>query len=318
MKKYPLKLFPFCKEALWGGSLLYEKYGKGKGLGKAAESWELYCTPQTQNIIAEGEAKGLTLGEYAAAAGNEVLFPQNGFACFPLLIKFIGACDDLSVQVHPGRAAAKKLGGTMKNELWYIADCKEGAEIIYGTTPSATGEDIRRAILSGNISPLLRRVKVKPGDVFYIPAGLIHGLGKGITVAEIQQSSDTTYRIYDYDRTDSAGKVRQLHLKEASEAAIALSDKEIEAMRFSGESCREGCIASFSNFDIFKITVNGCHTLKASECFGSLICIDGKGKLRCESEDYAVRGGDTFFIPAHTPEIEIIGDMTLLSVFVRP
>ena len=187
MKKYPLKLSAVFKEIIWGGTRLKEEYGKVCDLDKLAESWELTVRPDGMNVITNGEYAGMTLGEYL---GEEA----KGF---PLLIKLIDACDKLSIQVHPNDEYAMKNEGEYgKTEMWYIVDALPGSKLVYGLS-GYDPDTFRKALADGECEKYLNYVDVKKGDVFFIPSGCVHAIGAGILIAEIQQSSKVTYRVYD-------------------------------------------------------------------------------------------------------------------------
>lgn len=206
---YPLKFQPVYKDYLWGGRNL-EKLGRRLPAGKAAESWEVSGHADGVSIIANGEHSGLSLPEFFRRFGQKAMgsaLPRQYIQEFPLLVKLIDAQDRLSVQVHPTDEYARTHeGGFGKNEMWYIIDAKPGARLIYDLVPETDQEKFAQAIARGTIGDCLQSVEVQPGDVFNIPAGLVHGIGEGILLAEIQQSSNLTYRIYDYDRVDAQGR----------------------------------------------------------------------------------------------------------------
>ena len=219
---HPVKLSPAFKDYLWGGERLKTEFNKNTDMTPLAESWELSAHKDGQSIVAEGDYKGMTLTAYLETLGKEAL----GTACekydyFPLLIKLIDAKGDLSVQVHPSDEYALEHEGEYgKTEMWYILDCEEGAALYYGFTKDTTIEEYEAAIKEGRLTDILNRVPVKRGDVFFIPAGTVHAIGAGILICEIQQNSNTTYRVYDNNRRDKNGNLRPHHV----EKALAVSD----------------------------------------------------------------------------------------------
>lgn len=217
---YPLKFVPVYKDYLWGGRNL-ERFGRNLPQGLVAESWEISGHPDGISIVANGELAGLSLPELLVKFGREIIgtkVSERYINQFPLLIKLIDANEKLSVQVHPGdEYAAVHEGGFGKNEMWYVVSAEPGAAIIYDLVPGTTRETLDAAIREGRIENCLKTVPVVAGDVFYIPAGMVHGLGAGIIVAEIQQSSNLTYRLFDYNRTDAKGNKRPLHIEQALE-----------------------------------------------------------------------------------------------------
>lgn len=221
MKIYPLKLKSVLKDIIWGGTTLADSFGLAEKGTRIAEAWTLTLRSDGENTIQNGEAKGMSLKEYAEIVGMKALCGKDVPAYdFPLLIKIIDARDNLSVQVHPDDAYAHSHGiDSGKTEMWYIVDAKEGARLVYGLIEGTdtSSDDFKAAAKDGNISEYLNYVNVKKGDVYYIPAGLVHAIGEGILIAEVQQNSNSTFRLYDYGRVGADGKPRELHLDKALE-----------------------------------------------------------------------------------------------------
>ena len=192
-----------------------DEYGKKCDFDKVAESWELSCHKDGNSVIDSGEYKGLTLSEYVEKAGKAVLGTDcEKFENFPILIKLIDAKDNLSVQVHPDNEYALRVEGEYgKTEMWYVVDCDPGASLLYGFTHEISKEEFRQRIENNTLLEVTNRVEVHPGDVFFIESRTLHAIGKGILIAEIQQNSNTTYRVYDYGRVGADGKPRQLHIE---------------------------------------------------------------------------------------------------------
>ncbi|HBQ64312.1 MAG TPA: mannose-6-phosphate isomerase [Clostridiales bacterium] len=214
---YPYIFHPAWKDYLWGGRNL-EKMGKHLPEGIIAESWEIAAHKDGQSIVDNGPLKGLTLAELLHKLGRDLIgtaLPEKDLLTFPLLIKFIDANDRLSVQVHPDDAYGSLFGDYGKNEAWYIVDAAPGSQLVYGLRPGTAREDFEKGLKAGTFESLLHRVDVKPGEVYDIPAGLIHAIGKGIMIVEVQQNSNLTYRVFDYNRTDREGNPRPLHIKDA-------------------------------------------------------------------------------------------------------
>ena len=213
---YILKLNPVFKDYLWGGTKLRDEYGFKSDLTKLAEGWMLSCHKDGENTIENGEFAGKTLTEVVKS--NPDFLGENGkkFEYFPILIKLIDAKDDLSVQVHPDNEYAMRVENEYgKTECWYILDCDEGAELIYGFNREISSKEFKNRIADNTFLETVNKVKVKKGDLFFIEAGTLHAIGKGILLAEIQQNSNTTYRVYDYGRLGADGKPRDLHVEKA-------------------------------------------------------------------------------------------------------
>ena len=212
-----LRLQPVGKDYLWGGTRLRDEYGKKIDLTPLAETWECSVHPDGQSVVTNGQYKGKTLADvlqlHPEYLGTKV---KNGE--FPILVKFIDAKKDLSVQVHPNDEYAREHeGDNGKTEMWYVIDADDSDCLIYGFRHKVTEAILRNAVKTGTLDKHLQKVPVHKGDVFYVPAGTVHGIGAGILVAEIQESSNVTYRVYDYDRRDVNGNPRQLHIEKAIE-----------------------------------------------------------------------------------------------------
>ena len=301
-KAYPMLLKPVPREIIWGGDNLKTKYGKEAPFQKIAESWELTVREDAVSLISNGEYAGMSLSEYLGDESNP----------FPLLIKFIDAGDRLSVQVHPDDSVTDNAGKPLgKTEMWYIIDADEGAGIVYGLKDGVTADEFARSVRNGDAEKYLSFVKVNKGDVFFIPSGQVHAIGKGITLAEIQQNSDTTYRIYDYHRTDKNGKERPLHIEEALKVIKIRTDEEISDIRFS-RGTLSNCIANCDKFTSFLYEVNG-EKITGFENFGALICVDGQGIVRHGGNEYPIVAGDTYFIPNGCGEFTVSGNLKILT-----
>ncbi len=305
-KSSPVKLIPSFKDYIWGGTNLKTKYNKRSELDILAESWELSAHKDGQSIIADGEFKNLTLSEYIADAGNDILGENaKKFDYFPILIKLIDAKDNLSVQVHPDDTYALENEGEYgKTEMWYILDCEEGACLYYGFSKDITKEEYRDAIKNNTLTDILNKVAVHKGDVFFIPSGTVHAIGAGIIICEIQQNSNTTYRVYDYNRRDKNGNTRPLHIEKALEVSNLKKSPDLPSI--SNDS--DVLLARCNYFTVRKILVENGTKLKIDvSSFQSLIITDGSGELLINSETYTLNKGDSVFIPAQNNEYEIKG-----------
>ncbi len=310
-----LKLRPDFKDYIWGGTRLREEFGKQCCLERIAESWELACRKDGNCVIAQGEFAGKALGDYIAARGRDVLGTDcAGSGNFPLLVKLIDARDDLSVQVHPTDEYASRVeGGLGKTEMWYVIDCTEGASLIYGFKESITKQQFAQAIRQGKVLDEVNRVTVKRGDVFFIPAGTLHAIGKGILIAEIQQSSNATYRVYDYGRTGSDGKPRELHIDKAldvTDTALTKQTEQFEAVRAGGFDYR--LLARCRYFTAVKFDVDSSSELFIDErSFAHLLMLDGSAEVGSRGELKAGKG-DSFFIDAASGSVRISGKCSFI------
>ena len=296
MNKYPIKLKPVFKEIIWGGDKLKKEFGKECDLAKLAESWELTVRHDGMNIIENGEYAGMPLSEYLGEKANG----------FPLLIKLIDACDKLSIQVHPNDEYAKTNEGEYgKTEMWYIVDALPGAKLVYGLS-SYDKETFRRAALDGTLEKYLNYVEVHKGDVFFIPSGCVHAIGAGILIAEIQQSSNVTYRVYDYNRPGADGKPRPLHVEKALDVIVNYSENDINKIRYE-DGYDEKYLANCKYFKVSHL-YNNC-VIKAEKSFVHVLCLDGYGKIG----EYPIKKGDSYFIPCGCPDTPVSGELEIIT-----
>lgn len=314
---YPLKLSYIPKTALWGGTRLKEAYGKPYDGEKLAETWELSCRGKENCMIENGACAGLTLAEYFGDYGEGAIGTAHTGGRFPLLIKFIDARDKLSVQVHPDDAyAALHENDPGKTEMWYIVEADEGAELIYGLADGVDAGAFSRAVKEGRIGEAVKRVPVKAGETYFIPSGMLHAIGAGILVAEIQQNSDLTYRVYDYDRRDKNGDLRPLHTEKALAVTRPYTEEEIAAVRYARSPLPEERAASLlADCPYFRVERLGEGKHALSVCrrsFLHLLCTDGEGTLSYGKEEYPVVKGDSYFLPAGLGEVILEGNGTYL------
>ena len=296
MKKYAMKLNPVYKEIIWGGSKLKTDFGKECDLDKLAESWELTVRHDGMNTIANGEYAGMTLEEYLGkdAAG------------FPLLIKLIDACDKLSIQVHPDDEYARVNEGEYgKTEMWYIVDALPGAQLVYGLK-DYDKESFKQAVAEGTLEKHLNYVDVHKGDVFFIPSGCVHAIGAGILIAEIQQSSNVTYRVYDYNRRGADGKLRPLHVEKALDVIVDYTEDQINAIRYE-DGYNESYLANCKYFKVEHLF--GSCTLNAERSFIHVLCLDGEGTI----DGNTAQKGDSFFIPKGCENVIIEGNLEIIT-----
>lgn len=299
--KSVVKLSPAVKSYLWGGSY-FQKYNKGNNEEIISELWEL-STRDDSSIIVSGEDKGKFLKDVIS---KEDLGPKgNAFPYFPLLIKLIDAKDNLSIQVHPSDEYALKHENSFgKTEMWIVLSCDEGAGLYVGLKKDCSKELIKEKLESGTLLDLLNFFPVKEGDVFLINSGTIHAIGKGVRIMEIQQNSDLTYRLYDYNRLDKNGNPRELHIQKALNV--------IDTHKYEKEIHKGELLEDTKYFKVAKKEINGELNLKADKgSFVSFTFINGKGKVN--DIDYNIY--DTFFLP-FGKECKIKGDGVIIISYL--
>ncbi len=310
-----LKLRPSFKDYLWGGHKLVDEFNKEYDGDILAESWEMSCHKDGPSYIVGGAFDGMTLSEYIDKNGKEVLGSNcDKFEDFPILIKLIDAKKDLSVQVHPDNEYALKNEGQYgKTEMWYIVDCEPGAQLFYGFKSEISKEEFEKRIKENTLTDILNAVKVKKGDVFFIDAGTIHAIGKDILIAEIQQNSNVTYRVYDYGRKGADGKERELHVDKAVEVTKRMPPTE---KSFSPD------IASCEYFTVDKLYLDGEYFSKVSgtvtdKSFMNVLFLSGSGEIVCGEEKMSFKKGDSFFLTANSGEYEVSGKCEALVTVVK-
>lgn len=289
-----LKLKSVTKDYIWGGTRLRDEYGKTGDSQRLAESWELSCHPDGMSLIDGGEYDGITLREFVER------FPETvGEKCqgeIPILIKLIDAKDNLSIQVHPDNDYARKYeGDNGKTEMWYIVDCDEDSSIIYGFKENLSKADFRRAIEENTLLQKVNTVPVKKGDVFLIRAGTLHAIGKGCLIAEIQQCSNVTYRVYDYDRRDDKGNPRELHIEKA------LDVTDCGKMVLPKGGVQGDTLVECEYFRVYRENISGdgnVHT--AEDSFAHVLVLEGGGEIISRDAVHNLKKGDSFFITAGT------------------
>ena len=305
-----LKLNPVFKDYLWGGTKLRDEYGFESNLDKLAEGWMLSCHKDGQNAIINGTFANKTLNE--VVDDNPDFLGENGkkFEFFPILIKLIDAKNDLSVQVHPDNEYAMRVEKEYgKTECWYILDSEDDAELIYGFNRELSSEEFRKAVEENTFLDTVNKVKVKKGDLFFIEAGTLHAIGKGILLAEIQQNSNTTYRVYDYGRLGADGKPRELHTEKAIEVTTCTPptrDTNPEGELIVEDGFSRQLLTKCDLFRVEKITVTEAFTdIADNKSFVSVLIIDGTGKI----DNIEIKKGDSLFIPANYGEFQISGNI---------
>ena len=315
------KLQPSGKDYLWGGTRLRDEYGKKIDLTPLAETWECSVHPDGLSLIANGVFKGQTLSA-VLKLHPEYLGAKVKNGVLPVLVKFIDAKKDLSVQVHPDDKYAKeKENDNGKTEMWYVIDAEEGASIIYGFKHRVTENILRKAVESGALDKHLQKVKVYKGDTYFVPAGTVHGIGKGILIAEIQESSNVTYRVYDYDRVDKNGQKRELHF-----------DKAVQVMNMNVEpdvkqkprlikyypGCSRELLCRCQYFEVERIQVTkGFSFSVREESFQVIMCLNGYGQVETMDalqKPMRFNKGETMFLSAGIGRCLVVGDAELLKI----
>lgn len=296
-----IKLTPACKDYLWGGEKLRQDYGIQSQLHPLAEAWVLSCHPDGPSVVATGPLAGKTLPEYIQEKGPGCLGADcEKFTDFPILAKFIDAKGDLSIQVHPSNEYAlaheHQFG---KTEMWYVLDCEPGATLYYGFQHQISREEFQQRIQDNTLTEVLNAVPVEKGDLFFIPAGTLHAIRKGIVVAEIQQNSNVTYRIYDYGRVGADGKPRQLHIQQALEVTQRTPPQP--------DPDFHGHLAQCPYFTVD--VMEGRFTLDCGpESFVSVLVLEGTGALWEGDESMSLRKGESLFIPAGAGQCRLEGN----------
>lgn len=311
-----LKLKPSGKDYIWGGRRLADEYGKECSGDVLAETWELSCHPDGPSVITNGAYAGKTLQEYIDGEGKGVLGTHcERFEDFPILIKFIDAKDNLSIQVHPDNAYALKNEGQYgKTEMWYVVDAGEDAFLYYGFKEEISKEEFARRIEEDTLLEVLNAAPVHKGDVFFIEAGTIHAIGKDILIAEIQQNSNVTYRVYDFGRVGADGKKRELHI----DKAVAVTNRT----PVKKDASAYPHVADCDYFTVDKLNLDG-KTMKtmegtaSEESFVSILVLDGAGTITNQGETLEYKKGDSFFLPAGSGDYRIEGICDALVTTIR-
>ena len=300
-----LKLKPACKDYIWGGRRLIDEYNKPYEGERLAETWEMSCHPDGPSVIVNGEHAGKSLAEYVTEQGKGVLGSNcQIFQDFPIMIKFIDAKDNLSIQVHPNNIYALEHEHQYgKTEVWYVLDAGENAFLYYGFKHEISKEEFAERIANNTLLEVLNAVPVHKGDVFYIPAGTIHAICRDIVIAEIQQSSNVTYRVYDYGRVGADGKPRQLHVEQA--VKVTKLEPPKDDYNFGGHLVR----SPYFTVD----QVDGGYAGNCDdESFTSVLVVDGSGTICCGDEKLEVTKGDSLFLPADSGAFALDGGVKAL------
>lgn len=325
-KAIPFLLKPVGKDYLWGGKRLQSEFGKDCGMNPLAETWECSTHPDGISIVASSIYAEQNLKEVLEEHPEYLGSCSDTYSELPIIIKLIDAQQNLSVQVHPNDAYAKTYenGQNGKTEMWYILDAAPDAHLVYGFCQTISRSELRQHLENGTIEPYLNWIHVKKGDVFFIKAGTVHAIGAGILLAEIQQSSNLTYRLYDYNRTDQNGNKRKLHIERALnviDMSVSLPSAQPHPVKKEHGSCIKK-LSSCPYFQVEHMTIKKkedmCSTIvPASEKFQVLLCVDGNGKIDYgDKKTLIFSKGNCIFVPANTNDLQLYGDSELLRVTI--
>jgi mannose-6-phosphate isomerase len=304
---YPLKFAPVYKEKIWGGRKLETVFRRQLPSGMIGESWDVTAHPHGMSVVTNGPSAGKTLQELWSSH-REAFSLYDKDDRFPLLVKLIDANEDLSVQVHPGDeyAAVHENGTLGKTEMWYVIAADEGGFIVYGVKPEVTKESFIQALQKEAIEGCLNKVYVKPGEVYEIPAGLLHALGVGVLVAEVQQNSDTTYRVYDWGRVDVSGNPRETHIKKA----LDVIDFSL-GLKPSGAD--DEYLVSNRYFKVKRIMPEGFMEIPLDGRFHILTNLEREIQVKANDVQVELAPGESCLVPAGCMKYEIIGHGSLLQ-----
>lgn len=317
IEKVPLRFVPYLKSVIWGGDKICRYKGIEQTEAKIGESWEISAVPGHESVVAEGAYKGMRITELIGCFGPQLLgtdvFTRYD-GRFPLLVKLIDANDNLSVQVHPDDDLAKERHDSLgKTEMWYIINADAGAKIYSGLNRRLTPDEYVRMVDDNSIEDALAIHESHAGDVFFLPAGRVHAIGAGNLLAEIQESSDITYRIYDYDRRDSEGNARELHTDLAKDAIDYTFYDEYKSAPADPE-VSDAVIVECGHFKVDRLLVDGAMPLSFSESsFTVIMCLEGNVILEYESGSMPLKAGETVLLPAVLTSLIVNGKGTLLT-----
>jgi mannose-6-phosphate isomerase len=318
-KIYPLQFEAILKERIWGGEKLKSVLNKPITSGITGESWELSTVEGDVSVVAKGEHKGKTLTELIKEYPNEILgtavYKKFGNQ-FPLLFKYLDAREDLSIQVHPNDELAKKRHNSFgKTEMWYIMQADQDARIIVGFKEDSSSKEYLDHLKSNTLVSILDEVKVKPGDVFFLETGTVHSIGAGLVVAEIQQTSDITYRLYDFGRKDAQGNTRELHVDLALDA---INYNKVNTFKeYTKDVNKSNTIVDCPYFTTNFLPLDGEKTMhKTGETFTVYMCIEGSFEMEYNKVRYNYTKGDTVLIPATMNEFTLSGKASILEIYI--
>jgi mannose-6-phosphate isomerase len=317
---HPIIFEPILKDRIWGGEKLKTLLHKNNPTNTIGESWEISGIKNEESIVTDGEYQGKTLNQLINEFPEEILgtsvFKKFGKE-FPLLFKFLDAKQDLSIQLHPNDALAQKRHNSFgKTEMWYVVQADPKSKIIVGFNKNCSPEEYLTHLKNETLPSILKEISVKEGDAFFINTGTIHAIGKGIVIAEIQQTSDITYRIYDWNRKDSKGNTRELHIDLALEAINYTSINP--ECNYSKNSNQSNLIANCPYFETNFIPLQGTYNSSNNKnSFTVLMCINGNFEIEYNSQRKSYKKGDTILIPAILNNYKLIGNASLLEIYIR-
>jgi len=320
---YPLKFQPILKDKIWGGNKLKSIFNKAAESDKLGESWELSGYENDESVVTNGFLAGNNIVElieiYMGELVGDKIFDEFGHS-FPLLFKLIDANQDLSIQVHPNNEVAIERHNTLgKTEMWYVVDSDENGKLVIGFSKDCTKEEYLEALKNDQVENLLQSISVKKGDVFFIPAGLVHAIGKGVVIAEIQQCSDLTYRIYDYKRVDENGNERELHTEQSLDVInFKASINPLTSYQIVKNQIIPLISCEFFTTNMLKFDKAITRNYGSIDSFVVYMCLEGSFVLICNDEKMNVNKGDTILIPACINEIDLIPDneAVVLEIYI--
>ncbi|TBX69268.1 class I mannose-6-phosphate isomerase [Flavobacterium silvisoli] len=319
MKAYPLQFEPILKDRIWGGTKLKSYLNKPIRSDVTGESWEISTVDNDVSIVANGILKGQSLNDLITKFPAEILgtkvLAQFGKQ-FPLLFKYLDAREDLSIQLHPNDDLAKKRHNSFgKTEMWYVMQADKEARLIVGFKEKSSPEEFLQHLKAKTLLDILDAKKVQQGDVFFLETGTVHAIGAGIVIAEIQQTSDITYRVYDFERTDAQGNQRELHLELALEA---INYNKVEAQRlYTKNENVANEMVSCQYFTTNLIPLNGnVSMVKNGDSFTVYMCVEGVFEISWNGESHHYQKGDTLLIPASLTDFQLSGNASLLEIYI--
>lgn len=321
----PFLLKPVGKDYIWGGTRLNDDFSKGMDLTPLAETWECSTHPDGPSMVVSGEFSGWTLIDVLKTHPEYLGTHPKSNGELPILIKFIDAKSDLSVQVHPDDdyAAEYENGSLGKTEMWYVLDATKDAKLVYGLHHDVNKDELRQGIMQGTVEKYLQKVPIKKNDVFFIEAGTIHAIGAGALIAEIQENSNLTYRLYDYDREDKNGNKRELHIEKALAVANLKGSAEptqpLRVLKYR-MGCASELLCRCKYFEVYRMLINTerCRQMVSFQAdqtsFRVLLCVNGCGVISWDDDRINFFKGDCIFVPANSKELKIHGKAQFLDV----